>query len=961
LGQSSCSWSRASPSAVHSGRSDGSTVRCLSVCPVIICLFLNFNRASHHGALSRPSLKNSSLSSKNYPTDDPGAFPSREFLRQMLVGKMVQFETTRRKPQGGGGVVAATAGASGDMTAQNYYHYGHLTFENENVALRVLRNGHAKVRDDFAPPADGDANADKANNNSEMSEEELEWRKQFAQAQQEGIAASVGVHSTTVPPLVRSPKNVEDAQSLVQKVKQVTAVIEYIFDGSRFRCQITKASESEYIHSTFTCILGGVICPRSSKPAGGASFPQIAPNATPEQELVMGAKARLFVEERLLQRELTIVFHGTDKSGGAAVATVQHPRGNIAVELLKSGLGRIADWSVRLMDPTVVPPLRIAENNAKKSHLGVWAFWQAPQLSGESVIEGTCIEVVSGDTIMVLPTGTIYDSEEVLQKISLASIRSPRLGNERAGREDEPYAFECKERLRVLCAGKVVKVHINYERDIPLSPEVTDRRRFGTVSVGKRADVGEVLVQEGLATTQRHRDDDEKSPRYDDLRAAEAVAKAAKKGIHAEGEYKKVSINDLTEPKKAKAYSGSLMRSGTLKGVVEYVFNGARFKMYIPSENCYIMFSPSVLRCPQPSPSAAAAKQGKKEEPFGDAARRHARLTLLQRPVEITCSGVTNGGVITGNLWVGQGSQRHDYSMALVVAGLAKVDQRKIDYGEAPKQLVDAQYTAQANKIGLWSVEQEAEVRTVKASEKAKMKSIKVRLSEIRSGSHFFYHQVDDNSAKVMEDSMKAFTQANGTNGAPCEIKVNKVVAALFDDGNGKSWYRAKVVERVGGNKAAVLFLDHGNVATVPIATHLRPLDMSLGVDQIAPVAKEAVLALTITRPLETDEGYDAAKMLQELAWGKELTCTVFGADDKGKLAVTLMDSGDTINEELVAAGLARVAKQPAVRSLTYSMVDGSPAVELAATLNVAQERARKSRAGMWRYGDIGDEDPDEI
>jgi endonuclease YncB( thermonuclease family) len=49
----------------------------------------------------------------------------------------------------------------------------------------------------------------------------------------------------------------------------------------------------------------------------------------------------------------------------------------------------------------------------------------------------------------------------------------------------------------------------------------TEKRQFGTISVGKREDVGEVLVAEGLAVTQRHRDDDEKSPRYDELCAAE--------------------------------------------------------------------------------------------------------------------------------------------------------------------------------------------------------------------------------------------------------------------------------------------------------------------------------------------------------------------------------------------------------------------------------------------------------
>ena len=53
-----------------------------------------------------------------------------------------------------------------------------------------------------------------------------------------------------------------------------------------------------------------------------------------------------------------------------------------------------------------------------------------------------------------------------------ASLRAPRVGNEKMGRPDEPHAFECKDRLRVLCSGKVVKVLINYERDMPMGPEV---------------------------------------------------------------------------------------------------------------------------------------------------------------------------------------------------------------------------------------------------------------------------------------------------------------------------------------------------------------------------------------------------------------------------------------------------------------------------------------------------------
>jgi staphylococcal nuclease domain-containing protein 1 len=584
-------------------------------------------------------------------------------------------------------------------------------------------------------------------------------------------------------------------------------------------------------------------------------------------------------------------------------------------------------------------------------------------LSNASQIRGIVIEVISGDSIMVLPHGKAYTSEDELVKVSLASIRAPRPGSERAGRPDEPYAIECKDQLRAMTIGKEVLVEIQYERDIPLQPGVNEKRSFGILSCGKHEDIGEFLVSEGLATTQRHRDEDPKSSRYDELRAAEAVAKAAKKGVHKEGEYKGKPINDLTDPRKAKAYSGSLMRAGKVKGTVDFVFNGALYKIFIPTENCYIRFSPNMIRCPQPSPTPGSKQPSRAGEPFGDQARCHSRLHVLQRQVEIECSGVTNSGIITGAMYVGSGNGRRDYTIELLGAGLATLDQRKLEYGEVPQYLIDAQNAARQNKAGIWSLEQpNAESRKAPTTnEKSQVSAMAIRVSEIRSGNHFFFHVAEDDASKIMDDSMKLFTQTNGTSGAPCDVKVGKFVAALFDDGTGKSWYRAKIIEKHGPSKVSVVFIDHGNVATVPASTHLRPLDMSLSTERIPPVAQEAVLALTLVRPLNTDEGLEAARLFQELSWGKDLIARVFSRDDSGKLAVVLTVPGEevSINSQLITEGMARVAKKETVDNLANRMSDGVS--ELLAELNEAQGAARTARAGMWRYGDVGDDDPDEL
>jgi len=584
------------------------------------------------------------------------------------------------------------------------------------------------------------------------------------------------------------------------------------------------------------------------------------------------------------------------------------------------------------------------------------------------------VEVLTSDTIAILPAGHNYDSESKLVKIALASVRCPKIGNERMGKPDDPYALEAKERLRQLTAGKQVKVEVHYERDIPLAT-APEKRAFGTVSVGKYPDVGHTLVSEGLATVQFHKEGEEKSPNYDELVLAEAAAKAAKKNIHSSTEYKKPMTNDLADPKKAKAYSGSLIRAGVLKAVVEYVFNGSRFKLFIPSENCHVAFAVDYIRCPQASPPPTAttpSANAKKAEPFGDEAKRFAKMLIHQRQVEIKAKGCTNGGVITGELFLGQGASRRDFTLEILGAGLATLDERKLEYDEVPKLLVDAQNAAQNNKVGIWSVERPLDPKAAAmpvSKVKSKDQLFTVKLSEIRNGAHFFYHRVGDDALSVIEESMKVFTKTHGTGGGPCDFKAGKVLAALFDDGTGKSWYRAKVLGRKDQSRVSVIFLDHGNVANVPISTHLRPLDIELSTTRIPPVAKEATLALVHVRGLDDEDGIQAARFLQRTAWGKELTL-IKHCDLEGKAIVTLYDKkvlegrkddAKSINEEMVAAGYGRAAKQSEVNALVASMVNGNSIVKLAAGLSVAQDEARKTRSGMWRYGDIGDEDPDDI
>ena len=728
--------------------------------------------------------------------DEPGAHTSRMWLRELVVGKTVSFETRKQ---------GATAG---DRV------YGVLMINDgsdqpKNLAVESVRLGFSTpkvfVKESEEKDEEGAADMDS-------------YEKAIVDALREAKNKCVGIHDESKGPLVRAVKNandgdfsMEDLVAAVQATKSGTikVLIEYVFDGSRLRVQVTDDAPefSAFQYGTFTLILGGILSPRVGN--------NKAEPPTPDEPL--SKDARSFVELRLLNRELSISLHGApDNMQATGIGTIHHPKGDISLELLKRGLARIADWSLRvLLDApkgcmTGVMVLRKTESDAKKLKNGIWKDYVAPAISGVQSFEGQVVEISSGDTLLVLPVEETYDCEDKLKKISFSSIRAPRVGNVRAGRADEPYAYESKDRLRVLTSGKIVKITINYERDIPLAPGQSEKRQYATIT-GKKGDIGEILLSEGLATTQRHRDDEEKSPRYGELCTAENSAKISKKGVHNPVAYIRRNVNDLSEPRKAKTYASSLQRAGNLKGIVEYVYHGCRFKIFVPKENCSCSFALDDIRCPQPTP--ISDRDQRTAEPFGDEARRFSRLRLLQRSVELVTTGVTNGGVITGQLYVTLGEERKTLSEIMLKEGLGYIDQRLIDFGKAPANLIQLQENAKAEKLGMWVSFKEEKVQVVEPTKKATERTITLRISEIRSGSHFFF-TADDEAVGVITESMKIFTSKYGVQGAPCDIKKGKIVAASFDDGSGKSWYRARVLDRTPvKGKISVLFIDHGNVA----------------------------------------------------------------------------------------------------------------------------------------------------
>lgn len=102
--------------------------------------------------------------------------------------------------------------------------------------------------------------------------------------------------------------------------------------------------------------LAGIICPRMNSGNPNASGSRKdekdgGDSSKPPEPFAM--QARHFTELRLMNREVDIVMQALDRKGNI-LGTVLHPKGNIAVELTRAGLAKVADQSSSVVSRSVV-------------------------------------------------------------------------------------------------------------------------------------------------------------------------------------------------------------------------------------------------------------------------------------------------------------------------------------------------------------------------------------------------------------------------------------------------------------------------------------------------------------------------------------------------------------------------------------------------------------------------------
>lgn len=295
-----------------------------------------------------------------------------------------------------------------------------------------------------------------------------------------------------------------------------------------------------------------------------------------------------------------------------------------------------------------------------------------------------------------------------------------------------------------------------------------------------------------------------------------------------------------------------------------------------------------------------------------------------------------------------------------------------------------------------------------------------VSVSHIEDGGLLWVRYKADTSES--EDSAKVLAI---TSRIAAEVKSESPPAALadpkkfdfclapFDDGQGEEYFRARI-EDLFGNKAEVLFLDHGNTARVPIE---KVLPCDADVLAIPPLAHRLRLAFVRAPSVEEEFGNAAGNMLADLVWGLDCQAKVHWQENDGTLVASLYAGKEDIaalakanasgasttstepspplglmsddnaptpadaaaarvkqtenkkkakakaKEELAPPVVFTVAekmlKEGVVRIQKFAARDATnpESREVLRKMEAAQALARKNRVGMWRYGDADSDD----
>ena len=839
--------------------------------------------------------------------DEPFAFQSREYLRNIALGKPVMF------------TIAYTVPTSGR-------EYGSVQVKDgPELPEELVAAGWVKVRED--------AGKKESDENTLQRLDHLRELEAKARAEGKGLwSGESGV--IEVQNDLGGPSFFNE-----WKGKTVDAIIERILGGDRMLARLILSDKK---HMQVMTLLAGVRTPATQRTVPSTGQVQ------PAEEF--GNEAKAFVETRLLQRQVKVHIVGASPQG-QLVAEVIHPRGNIAEFLLQDGLARCNDFHSTMLGSKMAA-LREAEKQAQSKKLRLHKNFVGKESAGK--MDMIVSKVISADTIIVR-----NKNGDVEKRISITSVRGPRTGEA----SEAPFRDEAKEYLRKKLIGKHVNVSIDGSK--PASDDFESRDVATITEKGKN--IGLALVQDGWCSVIRHRKDDtDRAPNYDELLAAQETAKSEKKGMWSGKPNKAKQYMDASESvQKAKIQLGTLQRQRKIPGIVDFCKSGSRFTILIPREGVKITMVLGGIRAPR-APGRGANDKG---EPFGQEALDLVNRRCNQRDCEVDIIDIDKVGGFIGALYVNRENIAKllvEEGLASVHAYSAEKSGNGPELFGAEKRAKEARKGMWHD----WDPSmEEGEEDAAAAPAEASSGGDEVVTKKPADYRDVIVTSIDDNGklkiqeigrgTAALETMMSAFKKfhLNAANNATIKDapKAGDLVAAKFSaDGQ---WYRARIRSNDRAAKVAeVVYIDYGNSEKQPWS-QLRPLSQSeFSTQTLKPQATDASLSF-VQLPTAPHYFSEALGVINDLTEGRRLVASFDFVDKKENVSyVTLYDPGDknelpgpleSINRDVVESGFGMVPKKLKAweRSKVFEGVLGN--------LKKVEEGAKKARMGMWEYGDI--------
>ncbi|XP_024969430.1 ribonuclease TUDOR 1-like [Cynara cardunculus var. scolymus] len=327
----------------------------------------------------------------------PYAREAREFLRTRLIGRQVQvsMEYSRKVPLADGS--AAPAGPA-DSRVMGFGSVFLLSQGKEsedvsaapptavtqqpgvNVAELVIARGFGTVirHRDF--------------------EERSNYYENLLAAETRATAGKKGIHSAKDPPvmhimdlLTASAKKAKDFLPFLQRNRRMTAVVEYVLSGHRFKLFVPKETCS--IAFSFS----GVRCPGRDEPYSN--------------------EAISLMRRKIMQRDVEIEVETVDRTG-TFLGSLWESKSNVAIILLEAGLARLQTFGAdRIPDAHL---LAQAEQSAKKQKLKIWENY----VEGEEVTNGAAPDRKQKEEFKAVVTEVLGGGKFYVQNVADQKVAS---------------------------------------------------------------------------------------------------------------------------------------------------------------------------------------------------------------------------------------------------------------------------------------------------------------------------------------------------------------------------------------------------------------------------------------------------------------------------------------------------------------------------------------------------------